>query len=213
MSEKFQYFDGKKFTRDENTGYYLCSTPESDGKRKRMHVYVWEHYNGKAPDEYHIHHIDGNKSNNEIGNLRLEKAYEHLSYHAKLNYKTNPEKFKEHLKNIRPLTLKWHRSEEGREWHSQNSKRMWKNKDTQTYICSFCGKEFCSLHSYSTSSNTFCSNNCKAAYRRKSKIDNIKNICAVCGKEFEKNKYSKTQTCSRECATKLRIYYRNKIHW
>ena len=26
MSEKFQFFDGRKFTRDDKTGYYLCST-------------------------------------------------------------------------------------------------------------------------------------------------------------------------------------------
>ena len=58
MSEKFQFFDGRKFTRDEKTGYYLCSTKDLIGSRKRMHVYVWEYYNGLVPEGYHIHHID-----------------------------------------------------------------------------------------------------------------------------------------------------------
>ena len=42
MSEKYQYFNGLKFTRDDKTGYYLNSTI-----RKRMHRYVWEFYNGQ----------------------------------------------------------------------------------------------------------------------------------------------------------------------
>lgn len=213
MPEKYQYFDEKRFTRDENTGYYLCSTYDSDGKRKRMHVYVWEYYNGKVPDGYHVHHVDGDKSNNEIENLRLEKAFDHMSYHAKQNYKNNPEKYKELLETIRPLTLEWHHSEMGREWHSQHAKQQWENKDPTKYICSFCGKEFYSLKSYPIISNTFCSNNCRTAYRRRSKVDNIRSICIVCGKEFEKNKYSKTQTCSKKCAAKLRIYHRYKVHW
>lgn len=46
MAEKYQFFDGKKFTRDDKTGYYLCSTGDENNVRKRMHVYVWEYFNG-----------------------------------------------------------------------------------------------------------------------------------------------------------------------
>ena len=85
MAKKFQYFDRKRFTRDERTGYYLCSTQSPDGTRKRMHVYVWEYYNGPVQDNYHVHHIDGDKSNNNIENLELLRGREHLSLHAQEN--------------------------------------------------------------------------------------------------------------------------------
>ena len=73
MAKKFQYFDRKRFTRDERTGYYLCSTQSPDGTRKRMHVYVWEYYNGPVQDNYHVHHIDGDKSNNNIAQKSPQK--------------------------------------------------------------------------------------------------------------------------------------------
>lgn len=83
MPEKFQFFDGKRFTRDDKTGYYLCATAD-DGKRKRMHVYVWEYFNGPVPKGYHIHHIDGDKSNNNIKNLQLLLAMEHEKLHGSM---------------------------------------------------------------------------------------------------------------------------------
>ena len=77
MAEKYQFFDGKKFTRDDKTGYYLCSTGDENNVRKRMHVYVWEYFNGPISKGYHIHHIDGDKSNNDIQNLQMLSATEH----------------------------------------------------------------------------------------------------------------------------------------
>ena len=62
MADKHQYFNGKMFTRDEDTGYYLCSSKSADGSRKRMHVYVWEYYNGFVPSGYHVHHKDEDKN-------------------------------------------------------------------------------------------------------------------------------------------------------
>ena len=66
MKEKYQYFQGVKFCRDDSTGYYLNGTIH-----ERMHRYVWEHYCGKIPEGFQIHHIDGDKSNNGIDNLAM----------------------------------------------------------------------------------------------------------------------------------------------
>ena len=50
MAEKYQFFDGKKFTRDDKTGYYLCSTGDENNVRKRMHVYVCLLYTSKMKE-------------------------------------------------------------------------------------------------------------------------------------------------------------------
>lgn len=211
MADKHQYFNGKMFTRDEDTGYYLCSSKSMDGGRKRMHVYVWEYYNGSVPDGYHVHHKDEDKNNNDISNLELKIAAEHLAFHAKEKAKRNHSKVIQNLKeNASPKAKEWHSSNEGREWHKNHYEKM-KDKlhQKQTFQCIVCGKEF-----ESTQVNSkFCSNNCKSKYRRNEGIDNIETECVVCGEKFVKNKYSKTETCSRQCGTKLSIYRRHKIHW
>lgn len=210
MADKHQYFNGKMFTRDESTGYYLCSTKSSNGIRKRMHVYVWEYYNGSVPAGYHVHHKDENKSNNDISNLELRIGTEHLSFHAKEKFKRNKGDVIDHLERIRPMTKEWHKSDAGHEWHKKHYEEM-KGKlyQKQNFKCIVCGKEF-----ESTQVNAkFCSNNCKSRYRIMRGIDNVEAECVVCGKKFVKNKYSKTKTCSRTCGTKLLVYRRYGIHW
>ena len=211
MADKYQYFDGRTFTRDEKTGYYLCSTASKDGTRKRMHVYVWEYYNGPIPNGYHIHHIDRNKSNNQIENLILLKESAHRKLHANTLTLNERERRKENItQRAMPKAKIWHGSEEGHEWHKNHYQRTKDKLHTvQKFICQCCGTEF-----ESTQVNSkFCSNKCKSQYRRLKGIDNIEGKCVVCGKSFVKNKYSKKRTCSRECAAKLCVYNRNQIHW
>lgn len=45
------------------------------------HRLVWEKYYGKIPDGYQIHHIDFNKTNNDISNLQLVTPLEHKRIH------------------------------------------------------------------------------------------------------------------------------------
>lgn len=103
MSEKFQFFDGRKFTRDDQTGYYLCSTENETKVRKRMHVYVWEYFYGSVPEGYHIHHIDGDKSNNAIQNLQLLSAKEHEKLHGKM---WTDERMEKARKNMEKASVK-----------------------------------------------------------------------------------------------------------
>ena len=37
---------------------------------------VWENFVGKIPHGYKVSHIDKNKQNNRLDNLKLEKTYE-----------------------------------------------------------------------------------------------------------------------------------------
>lgn len=193
MADKIQYFNNKRFTMDESTGYYLCSTKEENGHRKRMHVYVWEHYNGKIPKGYHVHHIDEDKSNNSIENLELLSSSEHLSLHGKERAANHYGEMIANLQNNAcPQARKWHSSNEGREWHRMHYKTT-KEKIhiKKKFICENCGKEFES----SQVRSRFCSNNCKSAWRRKAGIDDVTKICQMCKAEYKANKYQKTKFC------------------
>ena len=56
---------------------------------KTLHRLIWEKHNGGIPKGYQVHHIDGNKLNNDISNLQLLSAEEHTTFHME---KDNPNK-------------------------------------------------------------------------------------------------------------------------
>lgn len=193
--DKYQYFNGIKFTRDEKTGYYLNSTI-----RKRIHRYVWEHYNGEIPEGYHIHHKNHDKSDNDISNLELVSAEKHVSYHAKDMVEKHYDRMVENLnENARPKAIEWHKSDAGREWHSRHAKEVLSKLDDREYTCEQCGKVY---QARPFGPKRFCSNNCKAKWRREQGIDDETRKCEYCDEEFKVNKYSKKRFCSRSCSKK-----------
>lgn len=72
---------GHKYSREQSTGYYVCTT----GKRKRLHDVLWTHENidgiKKIPEGCVIHHIDWNKTHNEISNLTCVSVFGHNLIH------------------------------------------------------------------------------------------------------------------------------------
>ena len=184
-------FDGLSFRRDKRTGYFLNSTIH-----KRLHVYVWEHYNGEVPKGYHIHHKDHDKNNNEIENLVLLSAHEHQKLHGNSWSEERKEWARQNLiDNARPKASEWHGSEEGKKWHSEHAKKVFGNLPFKTFVCTYCGQEFQSRKTMKEGQNRFCSGKCSAAYRRKSGVDDIVKICERCGGEYVANKYQKTKYC------------------
>lgn len=193
-------YDGKRFYED-GKGYWIGQEMGPDGKphRIRLHIYVWEKHNGPVPDGYDIHHIDHDTSNNEIENLVALPRSEHHKLHME-------ERDKSELTNILktlaiPKAVYWHKSEQGREWHKQQYRQTLAPKwdERITVNCEYCGKQY-QISPLMKEHSRFCSNNCKSAYRRASGIDNIERICAICGKPFITNKYSKAKVCSKDCA-------------
>ncbi|MFP3859245.1 MAG: HNH endonuclease signature motif containing protein [Bacteroidales bacterium] len=183
-----QYHYGKKFYQDKKTGYWISSACP----KIRAHVFVWIYHHGEIEKGYHIHHIDGNKSNNSIENLQKILAKEHLSLHFTEEKKERARKWAD---KIRPQTKKWHRSEEGRQWHTLHGKKCWKNRKKIKKVCEECTIEFTTK----TYHQEFCSNKCKSRNRRKSGVDNIALNCKVCDKVFYRNKYGRSITCGRKC--------------
>lgn len=191
-----QYFDGIKFTLDEQTGYYKHITTF-------MHRYVWEFYNGKIPDGYEIHHKDLNRNNNDISNLECLSKSDHRKLHADLLTDEQREWKRDNLNNTaRPKAIEWHKSEDGKEWHSEHIKKQRESGDFKKELtCTNCGKVYIGEKHGET---CFCSNACKSAYRRKMGFDLVPAICVCCGKYFNTNKFKPSRTCSRSCANRQR---------
>lgn len=57
-----------------------------DKKAKMEHVLIWEQQHGPIPEGMQIHHIDGNKKNNNISNLQLVSVIEHKRIHEGCKY-------------------------------------------------------------------------------------------------------------------------------
>lgn len=65
-------YRNRKFTL-RNTGYYAAT----DGKRESLHRYKYEYEIGPIPEDWDVHHIDGNKEHNNIENLVALPKDEH----------------------------------------------------------------------------------------------------------------------------------------
>lgn len=196
-------YDGIKFYED-GKGYWLGQQIGIDGKqhRIRLHTYVWEKFNGHVPNGYDIHHIDHDPSNNEIENLIALPESEHHKLHMA---ERNPEELTKILNDYaRPKAIQWHKSHAGHIWHKQQYESSlapkWNERITMT--CEYCGKQY-EISPLMKEHSRFCSNKCKTASRYYSGIDNTVRTCPICGNTFVVNKYSRTKTCSKECANKL----------
>jgi hypothetical protein len=168
-------------TKQEYAGqtYYRCGH-YFQHRGVRLHRKVWEDANGEIPEGFHVHHVDGDTSNNRLDNLKLVPGPKHSSLHN-----SAPEllpRQRRQIEKIRPKASAWHRSPEGRAWHGEQSSRTWKTKKAIQYKCSYCGCIFDSRYSYSPSSNRFCCNNHKAAYRRL--MENGKSRCGSVYREI-----------------------------
>ncbi len=55
---------------------------QRNGRIVMAHRWVWEQANGPVPDGHDIHHIDGDKLNNDLGNLALVDRVTHKRLHS-----------------------------------------------------------------------------------------------------------------------------------
>ncbi|HDX9500169.1 HNH endonuclease [Bacillus paranthracis] len=196
----YAFIDGYKFRRDTKTGYYL-STKKIGNSRIRLHRYVWEKHNGAIPKGFEVHHKDNNKDNNELNNLELLSKSSHAKHH--MNNPTELQKDTIHNNKMfkaQEKAVEWHKSEEGRAWHSEHAKKVYANLKYKTYTCKHCASKF---KSKKQDGVKFCSPSCQSAFRVKSGVDNELRVCEICSTKFSINKHRKTKTCSRSCASKL----------
>ena len=79
-----------------------------------LHRVIWEAHNGPIPEGYDIHHIDRDKANNNIDNLKMLPHNEHARIHAQSDMDNRV------LEGL----------------------STWENREPQPYICEVCGKVF-----------------------------------------------------------------------
>lgn len=155
ISKTKQQFNGKNYWKDKKTGYYR----NAQIKPHSLHRQVWEYYYGKIPKGLIIDHIDRNKDNNQIENLRLVTHSEN-NKNISDEEKTRRKKWAE---EIRVLAREWHKSDEGREWHRQHGIEVYSKRKPIKKKCAHCGKVYYTTQ-YSSSAR-FCGLNCKMRAR------------------------------------------------
>lgn len=206
-------FNGISYRRSPHSKYLSARTyfrADIDAYRagyRYIHQDVWRFYRGDIPKGHHIHHKDENPANNNIENLECLSASDHGK---KRKGKKVTAAQKAHLERILYLPSKWAwtRTEKGKDlnkkkWTEFLKPMIYNLVDT---TCSFCSIEFkvsemVKIRANNFNKNTFCSNNCKSAFRRKSGVDNATFKCQRCPKSFTANKYSKQKFCGRSCSS------------
>jgi hypothetical protein len=77
----------KVSVREKGDGYIKIRI---NGKDNLLHKWIWECNFGKIDKDYIVHHIDGNKRNNNINNLTVLSRSDHIRLHNIQQLKNNP---------------------------------------------------------------------------------------------------------------------------
>ena len=118
-------FDGMTYALDRKSGYYLSSA-DVNGRRVRLHIAVWEKAHGRIPEGMVAHHVDHDKSHNDLDNLTLMTNAEHVRHHmATRSEKQLAEARTNVVRHAMPAARAWHSSAEGRAWHSRHALQTW----------------------------------------------------------------------------------------
>jgi len=205
MADTIEFF-GVQYRRYPNSkhhahrNYYRAGSSDVKKGRSSLHVDKWKAAHGPIPEGYHVHHMDGDTSNNHITNLGLKEVGPHLSDHAKQWIQRNPERAAERTKAMQDAAKEWHGSEDGKKWHGEHYEESLAKATVYVHRCQVCNAKFQSTR---TTTAKFCSNKCKAKNRRDLGLDDIEKRCGVCGKAFKTNRYRGSEYCSRACGAKV----------
>lgn len=123
-----------------NNGYYRINTISEGNFNKLLHRLIFEDfYQTELPEDWIIHHDDGNKTNNEIWNLIPMTKAEHTRLHA-------PKKISQHIREKISKTVLDHsvsketkhkisESKKGTEYSKQAKQNMSKSRNTSGFYC------------------------------------------------------------------------------
>lgn len=204
MIDRDVFYKDIRFSLQSNGKYYLAT---SNIKPERLlHRRIWFDNFGEIPKGFHVHHINGDWTDNRIENLECIEGKIHAKNHMKERMSNSEYRRKtlENLTKAQDSAKEWHASRLGREWHSKISKQSWGNKKKTLKECIICRRLF-ETYFANRKSVRFCSSACEAkdCYKR---YFNDKRKCGWCGIDFLAHKYRKTVCCSYTCSARKRVY-------
>lgn len=134
VNESKQFFNGLHYWKGKKEKYYR----NAQHKPHSLHRAVWEYHYGEIPEGMVIDHIDRNTDNNQIENLRCVTQSEN-------NKNISPNDLanrRRQCNEMRELAKAWHKSPEGKKWHSKHGIEAYKKRKPIERVCSICGKTF-----------------------------------------------------------------------
>lgn len=160
--KKIIIYKGERYTLQQR---YYCRSVQ-------LHRQIWIDNFGPIPENYQIHHKNGDKLDNRLENLECVHIAEHRRIHnaqKEIQYQVCKIGSKLSLKKKRI----WYLLKEGKNIKAENSKVFWDKREDSTRICVICGVEYFS-RSVKTK-NGCCSNACRCyLYRlKKAGLNNV----------------------------------------
>lgn len=199
MNKTFEH-NGRIFFQQAGQPYYRSWNTDK-ARPDYLHRVIWEEAHGPVPEGFDVHHIDENPENNDLSNLEALSRKDHRLLHWESLSAEDKARIRSNLlENAVPAATNWHKSEEGRKWHSEKATKEIGQR-AYTLACDFCHKIFERVGAIQK--GRFCSPACKAAERRRSGVDDEERVCQACGKNFLVNRYRKSVACSRSCKNVL----------
>lgn len=161
-----QRFNNRTYFKYGKNRYYRAKkTKNKQSKNVSLHRDVWTYHNGTIPPHLMIDHIDRNRDNNQIENLRLVTPKENR---ANIDPETN-EKHRQHMIRYNSQqTGKWWQSEETKQKRAKALSESWRTRKLIEKKCLLCGTKFLAKHNVAK----YCSPACRQEnyFRRGVKI-------------------------------------------
>lgn len=155
LDENHQEFNGKRYGLYKSNRYYR-RTVSTNGKKTTasLHREVWEYHNGAIPDNLVIDHIDRDRHNNDISNLRLvtwKGNRDNMS-------EENKQKSRDRLAKYNSLqTGKWWQDEDRKKKRAESLSSSWSTREPIQKVCILCGNIFYAKHNVAK----YCSKECR----------------------------------------------------
>jgi hypothetical protein len=173
-----------------------------NAKQRNHRVYFQGYLNGKYALLHRalwaLHHADGDPLNNDIGNLECVTVARHRRIEGDRGSFSTPKALK-HLDSIRDKAAAWHRTPEGRAWHSRNSKQAMAKRPLIDLKCQKCGEPFRSKHRIAM----YCSALCRQRSRPPREKTHTR-TCPFCERQYTTER-PRQNYCSYSCSSRARV--------
>lgn len=172
---------------------------------RSLHRQVYIDFIGEIPAGFHIHHRDGNPSNNHPDNLEAISASDHAKLHdmgAMLQSLEKKPFTAERIERMREHGKRYTSTEQGMASCRRGGQATASKLINRSAICPACGVEFTTR----AIKPGLCSSRCRMSQRVRNRS------CVICGIGFTIYGFEKSKTCSRECNYKLRSLRRVEMH-